>query len=254
MAAGAPRQRSTLALIAGIAALAAAAWAYLAWMPVAMPGMGMSAMEGADAARWSTAQFLPVFLMWAIMMAAMMLPGAAPAVLVFDRLVTSRQRAGRAYAGTWWFVAGYLGTWSAFSVAAALAQSALHASAALSASMMLTHPFTGAAVLAAAGAYQLSPLKGRCLSHCRSPLEFLMLHWREGRGGAFLMGVQHGTWCVGCCWLLMSVLFVVGVMNLAWIGLMSLLVIAEKTLPHGQHLARAAGFALLGWAAWRAIS
>lgn len=239
-----------------MSAIAAAAWVYLVWAAVAMPDMPASdagSLAGSGASPWNLAQLLSLFVMWALMMAAMMLPGAAPAVQVFDRLVATRRREHRSCAGPSWFVAGYLGVWCLFSLAATVAQATLHATMAMSASMVLTHPLPGAALLAAAGAYQLSALKGRCLSNCRTPLEFLMLHWREGRAGALVMGAQHGTWCVGCCWLLMTVLFVVGVMDLAWIGALTLLVIAEKTLAQGRRVAHVAGWLLLGWAAWRTV-
>jgi predicted metal-binding membrane protein len=240
------------AVIAGISALAAVAWAYLAWMHLSMPVMpAMEQMVAPEMTPYDPLQVLSLFLMWAIMMAAMMLPGAVPAVLVFDRLAAMRRREGRGHAGTCWFVAGYLGAWVLFSAGATLAQWGLHAAAVLSAAMVLVHPLPGTALLTAAGVYQLTPLKRRCLVHCRTPLDFLMHHWREGRAGALMMGVRHGAWCVGCCWLLMGVLFVAGVMHLAWIVILTLLVVAEKTVPHGERLARVTGIALLGWAAWR---
>lgn len=241
-------------LLAGVAALVTATWAYLVWMHVGMHRMTMQPLSGPDLRPWRMADLALVFWMWAVMMAAMMLPTAVPAILVFDRIADARRRTGRSSGFTWMFVVGYVLAWTGFSVAATLAQWALHAAAALSAGMSTTHALTGAAILLAAGAYQWSPLKGWCLAHCRSPFEFLAAHWREGRGGGLIMGMRHGAYCVGCCWMLMAVLFVAGVMNLAWIALLSAAALVEKTLLHGPAFARAMGIALIGWGTWLALS
>lgn len=245
-------------LLAGIGILVAAAWATLIWMHSGSPDMGMQqmsgmAMAGPDLRPWHATDLALVFWMWAVMMAAMMVPTAVPAILVFDRVADARRRAGRPVASTAVFVAGYVLAWTSFSLGASLAQWALHAAAGLSAGMATTHALAGAAILVAAGIYQWSPLKGRCLAHCRSPLEFLAEHFRDGRLGALRTGFHHGVYCIGCCWLLMAVLFVAGVMNLAWIALLAAAVLAEKTLPHGPLIARATGVVLIGWGAWLAL-
>ncbi len=218
-----------------------------------MQGMSGSVMAGPDLRAWHATDLALVFWMWAVMMAAMMVPAAIPAILVFDRITDARLRAGHPNTPTALFVAGYVLAWTAFSLAAALAQWALHAAAQLSAGMSTTHARTGATILVAAGAYQWSPLKGRCLAHCRSPLDFLAEHLRDGHFGALLTGLRHGAYCVGCCWLRMAILFVAGVMNLAWIALLAAAALTEKTLPHGRVFARATGLALIGWGVWLAL-
>jgi predicted metal-binding membrane protein len=152
------------------------------------------------------------------------------------------QRAPRAVIA---FSAGYLFVWTAFSAAAALAQWALHQAAMLSPAMTSSSARLSGAILIAAGVYQLTPFKGACLTHCRSPLGFLMSHWREGAAGALRMGIEHGTYCLGCCWALMCVLFVVGVMNLVWVAAMTLFVLVEKIGPAGALVARVAGVAMI---------
>jgi predicted metal-binding membrane protein len=189
--------------------------------------------------------------MWAAMMVAMMTPSAAPAILLYGRVRaqagTQGRGAGIAPAGA--FVAGYLAVWLAFSFAAAALQWGLERGALLSPlSMGSQSRWLSAAVLAATGAYQLSPLKNVCLTECRSPTGFLTRHWRPGTAGAVRLGVLHGAYCVGCCWVLMGLLFVGGVMNLAWIAALTVLVMAEKLLPGGPWVARGAGAILLLWA------
>jgi predicted metal-binding membrane protein len=178
--------------------------------------------------------------MWAVMMLAMMTPSAAPVILIFAGM--QRGQSGRRLPVTLLiFVAGYLTVWSGFSAAAAAAQWALHQAAMLSPAMKTASPWVGGAILIAAGIYQITPSKRACLAHCQSPLGFLMSHWRRGTAGAFRMGIAHGAYCVGCCWALMCVLFVVGVMNLAWVAALSVFVLVEKVGPAGQIVARVAG-------------
>jgi len=178
-----------------------------------------------------------------------MLPSAAPVVLLFAALERRSGRVGR----TVLFVAGYLVIWSGFSALSAGLQWALQRLAVTNAAGPALGLF-GAALLAAAGLYQLTPLKGTCLAHCRSPVEAIAGHWRPGRAGAFLMGARHGLYCLGCCWLLMVLLFVSGVMNLLWVALLALLVLVEKLAPGGARLARWSGAAMLGLAVWLALA
>jgi predicted metal-binding membrane protein len=188
--------------------------------------------------------------MWAVMMAAMMLPSVLPVILLYARVGRHRESQGRPRQPAWPFVGGYLLAWTGFSVLATLANWALHAGSSLSSMMGSATPLVGGLVLIAAGIYQWTPLKSACLTHCRSPAGFLADHWREGGAGALLMGLHHGAYCVGCCWLLMALLFVLGVMNVAWIAVLTLFVLAEKLLPRGDLLGRASGVALSGWGAW----
>jgi predicted metal-binding membrane protein len=189
--------------------------------------------------------------MWAVMMVAMMVPSVSPMVLTFMSVNRARCERQRPFVPTWIFLSGYLVAWTAFSALATIGQWALHGSALVSSAMVVTSPWLAAALLVAAGLFQLTPLKRACLVRCRAPLTFLMTEWREGWSGAFLMGLRHGAYCVGCCWLLMSLLFVAGVMNLLWVAAISLLVLAEKALPAGPRLGRTAGRLLLaGGVAW----
>jgi predicted metal-binding membrane protein len=152
---------------------------------------------------------------------------------------------GRAAVSTTIFVLGYLVVWTTYSVAAALAQAGLHAAALMSPAMAATSPLLAGGLLVAAGVFQWTPLKRACLAGCRSPLSFLMAGWREGRGGAFVMGLRHGLYCLGCCWALMALLFVVGVMNLLWVAAIAVAVLVEKVVPRGDLVGRLAGVALV---------
>jgi predicted metal-binding membrane protein len=183
-----------------------------------------------------------VFAMWSAMMMAMMLPSAAPAILLYAR-VHRHSASPETLPPTMGFLLGYVVCWVGFSAVAASLQLALGGA-------MQVGRDAAAVVLIAAGIYQLVPLKDACLTRCRSPAEFITRHYRTGTLGAFRLGLLHGAYCVGCCWLLMALLFVCGVMNLAWVAALALLVAAEKLLPGGRWLARAAGVALICWGAY----
>ena len=198
---------------------------------------------------WSAANWLAVFIMWAVMMAAMMLPTAMPMVSVFGILNKSRGEAGRTVA----FVAGYVALWTAFGAAATGAQWTLQAKGLLSPMIVSMSPVLSAALLMIAGVFQFTPLKQACLRACRSPLGFLLTDWRRGLWGAARMGVRHGLYCLGCCWALMTLLFVGGVMNLLWIAALTLLVAMEKLAPKGDILAKALGALVIGAGAARLI-
>jgi predicted metal-binding membrane protein len=231
-----------------------------------MPGMpnmpGMARVPAVTAAGWAT-----VAAMWWVMMIAMMTPSAAPLVLLYGRVLrhhglrnagpsdaassaasAASAQAAFTYASSGALVFGYLLVWLSFSIAAATLQVLLQRSGLISASLLSTRSgLLSAAVLLAAGIYQLSPLKYVCLRHCRGPVQFLTLHWRPGISGAVSMGLRHGAWCVGCCWMLMALLFVGGIMNLAWVALLALLVLAEKAAPAGPAIGRIVGAALVAW-------
>ena len=201
---------------------------------------------------WGSGDVIFTFLMWAVMMVAMMLPAAAPMILVFATVNRKRRESPGAapYVNTTLFVLAYLAVWGAFSVAAALAQWALHAAALLSEDAMQAAPLAGAVLLAAAGIYQVTPLKYACLARCQTPIGFLLGEWRDGNRGAVVMGLRHGLFCLGCCWVLMALLFVGGVMNLAWVAAIAAFVLIEKVLPAGRLVSVISGAALLIWAAW----
>jgi predicted metal-binding membrane protein len=197
-----------------------------------------------------TATPLPALVAsWTVMTVAMMAPAAAPIALTYAFLVARGGPGRRALALTASLAGGYLLAWSAFAIAAAIAQSQLTggADAAL-------HPVPGGVLLVAAGAYQLAPLKHACLRRCRAPLGFLLDNWAEGLSGAVAMGARHGIWCIGCCWALMAALFAVGTMNVAGMVVVAALSLAERAVPGGHALARFAGLALIGWGAWLAGS
>ena len=193
---------------------------------------------------WTAADVFLTFAMWSVMMVGMMAPAAAPVLLLFGAARAGRGDRGASLA-VLIFGLGYIAVWAGFSMGAVLAQWTLHQAAMLSATMAASSPRLGGAILIAAGAYQLTPWKGKCLSHCRSPLGFLMTNWRDGKLGAFQMGIHHGAFCLGCCWALMCVLFVVGVMNLVWVAALTGFVLIEKTGPAGVIIARAAGAAMV---------
>jgi len=226
--------------------MVALAWAYLFYTARPMPGMDMSAMQMPGFYGWGVSTVILLFLMWAIMMFAMMVPSAVPMIQAFLTVKERRKNSSRQFVPAGVFLLGYIVVWTAFSVTATLAQWGLHKAALLSPMMIATSPVVSGGLLLAAGVFQWTPLKRACLRGCRSPLSFLMGEWREGTAGAFRMGLRHGVHCVGCCWALMALLFVVGVMNLVWIAVIAIFVMAEKVLPRGELLGHIGGVALVG--------
>ncbi len=185
------------------------------------------------------------FVMWTVMMAGMMLPSAAPAILLYGAMVRKNGALGRMLPAVWIFAGGYLLVWTGFSVVATLLQALLERASLLTPAMTLASTVLSALALIAAGVYQLTPLKQACLGKCRNPLEFFITRWRAGPGGAFRMGLGHGAYCVGCCWALMLLLFVAGVMNLMWVALIAALVFVEKLFPGVRIVSRATSAALI---------
>src|SRR6266700_2359641 len=228
------------------------AWGYLltgAGVEMEMMDMGGGRMM-AMMPEWTLAYGLVVFAMWAVMMVAMMLPSAAPVTLLIASIARKRREAGTARGVTTApFVTGYLVVWLAFAAITTLLQWQLDAAELLSETMALASTLVAGSVLVLAGIYQWTPLKQACLRHCRSPLDFLLHHWRDGALGAFVSGARHGTFCLGCCWMLMALLFVGGIMNLAWIAGIALIVLIEKTLPWGGRMGRVTGGVLMAWGA-----
>lgn len=214
-----------------------------------MPGMKMAA---SGVAAWGPSDGFVLFAMWVVMMVAMMLPSAAPVILLFSRIGATRASSGRVSTPMSFFAAGYLAVWIAFSAVAALLQFGLHYLTLLSLEMRSANSILSGAILIATGVYQWLPVKQSCLSHCRSPLGFLTTSWKEGKRGAIRMGVTHGAFCVGCCWMLMLLLFVGGVMNLLLVAAISAMVLLEKVFPAGLVIARVSGALLViaGAAVW----
>jgi predicted metal-binding membrane protein len=235
-------RRDRLVVAAGLAVVVALAWVYLA------AGAGMDT-DMADMAMvmpmpWSLFYAALVFVMWWVMMIAMMVPSAAPTILLFAAIRRKQGPKDHPSAQAWIFCGAYLLMWAWFSLLAVLAQWALERAGLLSMAMASTSAVLGGVVLLAAGLYQLTPLKTACLRYCQSPILFLSRYWQPGAAGALRMGLRHGGYCLGCCWFLMALLFVGGVMNLAWIAGIALYVAAEKLLPIGRTLSRLAGVAL----------
>lgn len=227
-----------------------ACWSWIVPMARDMSGRmtGPSAWMMTDT--WDTPHLLLLGAMWIVMMTGMMLPSAAPLLLVYGVASRRRSPAGNAAWQVYAMAAGYLLVWIGFSVAVALLQRALSSVLLLSSMMKATTPWLSAMLLIVAGVYQLTPLKRRCLGACVAPLDFLMRRWRDGAAGAFRLGVEHGVFCVGCCWALMLLLFVGGVMNLMVITVLMVVVLTEKLAPIGHQTVRVTGLFLIALGMW----
>jgi predicted metal-binding membrane protein len=264
------RERNTVAISLVLVTLLA--WAYLVVLALDMAGgeTGLMGMDGPNKGAsggmsamgdammmaprpWTAVTCVLMGLMWWVMMIGMMVPSAAPMILLFARVQRRKlahEAPGRRIA---LFGLGYLLAWLGFSIAATGLQWALGTLALLSPMMESTSPVLSASIFALAGVYQLTPLKHACLEHCRMPVEFLSRHWRRGDGGALIMGLHHGAYCVGCCWVLMGLLFATGVMNLFWVAVIAVFVLLEKVLPGGRWVSRAAACVLFAVAAVLAV-
>ena len=237
-------RRDRALVLASLVAVIMLAWAYL----ILGAGVEMDEMYMGGgqimmmAPPWTLGYAALIFLMWAIMMVAMMLPSAAPTILLVTAL--ARDRIAPVAIP---FACGYVLVWTGFSLAATALQFGLDRAGVLSGTMATSSAALAGIVLIVAGAYQWTPLKQACLRHCRSPLAFLLGRWRKGAWGAVTNGMRHGLFCLGCCWMLMVLLFVGGLMNLSWIAALALLVLIEKTLPWGGRTSRATGAALVVW-------
>lgn len=252
------RRRELGAVLVALVGTTLLAWLYLAQLASSMggvsmssdmampPGMSMDVPMSATGLRpWGPVELGMTFLMWAVMMVGMMVPTAMPMTLIYMGVVRKAREDGAVVAPTLIFVAGYLGVWALFGLLATGAQWALESAALLSPMVVSTSPLLGAGLLVVAGVYQLTPAKHACLSHCRSPVHFIAHHWRGGTVGALRMGASHGLYCLGCCWALMLLLFVGGVMNLLWIAAIAFFVLLEKVLPYGRVPSWVAGAAMV---------
>ncbi|MEW6248320.1 MAG: DUF2182 domain-containing protein [Nitrospirota bacterium] len=225
-----------IVVVAALGAVVVLAWGLL----LAGTGMDMPAARAGEqrADAGSLGRFLALWLMWAVMMVAMMLPSAAPTILLFAALTRTRA-SGSPLPPTAGFAAGYVLLWGVFSLVATFAHLALEHAALVSSAMRATTSVLIGLLLVAAGIYQWTPLKHACLRHCRSPVHFVTRHWRAGLGGALRLGLFHGAYCVGCCWALMGLLFAGGVMNVAWVAALAVFVLLEKTTVLGTRVGRA---------------
>ena len=243
-------RRQRVVILAALAAIAALAWLYLFLAAADM----RAAMDSMDRAMVmpprGPIELLLLFAMWWVMMVGMMLPGVAPVILTFATVNRNRRARGEPYVPSALFTAGYLLAWGGFSLAATLAQEALERAALLSPMDMTTNSrLLGGLLFLAAGLYQFTPVKLACLRFCRSPLDFVVNHWREGAAGALRMGLTHGLYCLGCCWILMLLLSVGGMMNLLWVAALAIVVLIEK-LTAGPWIGRAGGVLLAAYGAW----
>lgn len=238
-------QQDRAVVLFGVALIAAVTWAYTIHVAATRSDFAVPMVQP-----WGMMEVTTMFVMWTVMMVAMMLPSAAPMILMFAGIQRRRRRTGRPWAPVALFTAAYIVLWTGFSLLATITNWALHQGGVLTSMMGRAEPVYAAGLLVLAGLYQWTPLKAACLSRCRSPLGFLLSEWREGSKGAVVMGVRHGVYCLLCCWTLMSLLFVLGVMNLVWIAALTGVAVAEKILPGGAWLSRALGVALMAWGAW----
>ena len=248
-------RRDRVVVVTALVAVIAVAWIWI----VLGAGTGKSAVAMTQMARmpdmdmmmertvWTPGYAALIFAMWWVMMVAMMLPGATPMLLLFARVNRTQKVRDRPYVPTGFFAAGYLAAWGGFSALAAGVQWGLEQLDLLGPMMTATNWWLGGAILLAAGIWQLTPIKGVCLRHCRSPLSFLAQQWRSGRLGAFRMGSEHGVYCLGCCWFLMGLLFFGGIMNLFWIAGLACFILLEKTIPMGHWFGRVAGLCFAAW-------
>jgi len=203
-------------------------------------------------APWKGGEFVWVIAMWAVMMFGMMIPSAAPMILIYARVGRQAAAQDKPFAATGWFAAGYLLVWTLFVLAATSAQWALDRAALLNSMMEGTSNLLGSIVLIAAGLYQCTPLKDACLSQCQAPLHFIQRHggFRRHTASSLALGARHGVYCVGCCWELMALLFVGGVMNVLWIATLAILVLLEKVIPAGRLISRISGAGFIAGGAW----
>lgn len=265
-------KRDRLVVLAGLVIIALLAWLYIANFalqmntpPAAMSDMNMdsnmSAMNMSDSMSdmtmaaslpeltelrvWTGTEALLMFSMWAVMMVAMMIPSATPVILLYARVVRQRINPGQPFAPTGAFFLGYVAVWAGFSVLATALQWGLEQLVLLTPMMVANSVWLGGGILIMAGIYQWLPSKQVCLHHCRSPVEFLSRHWQHGPAGAFRMGLRHGIYCLGCCWALMLLLFVGGVMNLLWLAAIAIFVLLEKVAPFGQYIGRVGSILLI---------
>ena len=244
------RRRDRVVVLAATTGLLALSWGLLLRMDHGSAPLHHAVLEphvhGPLVWAW-----LSSFLMWMVMMVAMMLPAVMPWILLFTTLSRQHDATQAPLMPTGLFAGGYLAAWGAFSIAAAGVQIALQQAGLYHPAALRTPRLLGGALLIVAGVFQLSPLKAACLRHCRTPLAFFLARWRDGPAGAFGMGLRHGLWCLGCCWALMAVSFAVGVMNLLWMAALTLFLCVEKIAPRGARLGQVAGLLLVIWGIWQ---
>jgi predicted metal-binding membrane protein len=256
-------RRDRAIVAAALFVLAGLAWAYMLWLAVQMDmgGMDMSGFRMVPAAMvlvtaaatpWSTIEFTIIFAMWAVMMVGMMMPSATPMILIYTRVARQAAQQGKPFAASFWFAGGYLFVWIGFAFVATLAQWALERAGLLTPTMATASGILSGVILIAAGLYQWTPLKNACLRQCQMPLQFVQHHggFRGDALGSLALGSRHGAYCVGCCWVLMALLFVGGVMNVLWIAALATFVLIEKLIPADRVVSRVIGAAFFVGGIW----
>jgi predicted metal-binding membrane protein len=257
-------RRDRAVMLAALVVVTALAWGYVLWLAADMDDMGGMDMPGLRTiptgmgwmapvtAPWGTIEFVFVFAMWAVMMIGMMTPSAAPMILIYARVGRQAAEGGKPFAPSGWLAGGYLLVWIGFAMIATCVQWGMERGALLTTMMAAASSALGGIVLLAVGLYQWTPLKNACLRYCQSPLLFISRYggFRPDARGSLVLGMRHGAVCVGCCWALMALLFVGGIMNALWIAAITILVLAEKVIPAGRVIARIAGVGLFLWGVW----
>ena len=240
-------KKDRIVIISGLFFITILSWLYIIYLYNQMVYMDMNALFFAMpmTPEWTATDFILLFLMWLVMMIAMMTPSVAPLILIFATVNRQRRQQDRPFVNTFYLMTGYFLVWAAFSFAATSLQWLLQQISMLNPEMKTTSKILGSAILILAGIFQFTPLKQTCLKHSRSPLGFVLHHWKEGKQGALKMGIENGFYCVGCCWMLMVLLFVAGIMNLLWVALIALFVLVEKISPGIKWIPYVAGLVLI---------
>jgi predicted metal-binding membrane protein len=240
-------KRDRLIILCGLFFITLLSWLYIIYLSHQMVYMDMDALFFAMpmTPEWTAIDFILLFFMWHIMMSAMMTPSVAPLILIFAMVNRQRRQQDRPFVNTAYLLTGYFLVWAAFSLAATSLQWLLQQIALLNPEMKTTSKILGSVILILTGIFQFTPLKKTCLKYCQTPLDFVQRHWKEGKQGALRMGIENGFYCVGCCWMLMVLLFVAGIMNLLWIALIALFVLIEKISPRIKWIPYVAGFVLI---------
>lgn len=267
-------RRDRVIVLAALVVLIILAWAYTIWLANGMDMGGISMVKPSDMGTpnalgvgrgatlapafkpWSAADFIVMSMMWTVMMIGMMTPSTAPMVLIYARVGRQAELQGKPLAATGFFAGGYFLAWAAFSLVATLGQWLLERAALLTPMLTASNDFFGGLVLIAAGLFQWTPAKDACLKHCQAPLSFVQRHggFRRDALGSLQVGFQHGIYCVGCCWALMALLFVGGVMNIVWIAGLTTFILLEKVVPLGRIISRTAGVGLAAWGVWLLVA
>lgn len=240
-------RRDRWIILAGLVAVASLAWGYTIYLAGNMQKIDMT-MPHMQA--WGVVDFVLMFVMWWVMMVAMMTPSASPMIFMFATINRKRREQDKPFVSTMIFLFGYLIAWGMYSAVATILQWLLQTTALVSPMMASTSPVLGGTLLIAAGIFQLTPLKHACMKHCRTPMGFLMTEWRDGSRGALVMGLRHGYYCLGCCWILMALLFIFGVMNLVWVAVLAAFILVEKVATTGERIGRVGGVLLIFWGIW----